>query len=217
MPESTMHYWRCNSFDKLEDLQRELANEDSLYDYREYLWILEMGLRSDALRKIDSLLTKLQALPDLKKRSLASLLLRACEHETGHRLLPHPLREKFIQPVLKSWREALPDDPEPLRWSASIDDLARALTLEPACDYTRRKLILRILGFVGFSTHELPSGYLGNITEDLDLIALARREAELILDKEARTKYIQMLDEEESDIASYLTSHNGSQETTKQA
>ena len=199
-----MHYWRTDSFDKLSDLQSALAREEALHFYREYLRFLEQGLRPLALRQIEPLLGKLHSLPESEQRSLASLLLHACEHEPGHRLLPHPLYEGFVRPVLDRWKVELPNDPEPLRWTASIDDLARALSLEPECDYTRRKLILRILEFVGFSTHELPDGYLGDVAEDLDLIALARREAGLFLDTEIRAKYLKMIEEEASEIATYL-------------
>ncbi len=201
-----MLYWRKDSFEKLATLQELLAQHPELTEYCEYLRLLDSGLRRDALARLPPLLQTLAAADRSRRRAIASLLLRATEHETGHRLMPQPLLVGFIEPTLTEWRSTCPWDPEPLRWSKSIDDLALALSLDSACDYTRRKLVLRILGHVGYAAHELPTGYLGDARSDLELIRLARQEASLLHDSDARAKYLDMIDGDERDITEHLNS-----------
>jgi hypothetical protein len=210
MPTVKIHYWRQESFETLVCLQERFAEVAELNEYGEYLRLLENGLRDKALTHLQTLLQILRATSVPRRREIASLLLRTTEHETGHRLMPYPLLTGFIDPTLAEWRESAPNDPEPLRWSRSIDDLERALSIEPTCDYTRRKLVLRILGHVGFSTHGLPAGYIGEPRDDLGLIALARREASVLSDERARQAYLAMIDEEETEILNYLASRTAS-------
>lgn len=200
-----MFYWRKDSFEKLRSLQERLALHTELAEYCEYLRLLDSGLRRDALARLPALLQTLATADSCRRRDLASLLLRVTEHEPGHRLMPQPLLAGFIEPTLADWKSACPQDPEPLRWSKSIDDLALALSLDPACDYTRRKLVLRILGHVGYAAHELPAGYLGDARNDLELIRLAREQACLLQDAEARAKYLEMIDCDERDITKHLS------------
>ncbi|PSM31274.1 hypothetical protein BVG81_006250 [Haliangium sp. UPWRP_2] len=119
---------------------------------------------------------------------------------------PYPLFEKFIKPVLETWREELPDDPEPLRLSYGINDLARSLILDPSCMYARRKLIGRALEWLDYATHELPYGYLGNIVIDLALVELIRKEARLLPDIESIIKNIELVDRLSSKMNAYFES-----------
>jgi hypothetical protein len=198
-----MYYWRQTSFDTLEHIQKRFAGIPELSDYVRYIELLAKGLRKEALKHIEDLVSTLHALPEDQQRHFASLLCRETEDETGHRLLPDPLSRRFIQPVIEEWKRVEPGNPEPLRWTGILDDLIRAVQLDPSCDLTRRRLILRILGFVGYSTHELPSGYLGVVEDDKDLLRVAKREAELLVDGELRQKYLRLVEGEKQEIEEY--------------
>ncbi len=200
-----MHHWRHDSFEKLAHIDRELSAHPELVGWRHYIQFLERGLRPQALAEIGPQLISLQSLPIERQRALASVMCRLAEPETGHRLLPHPLIHEFIFPTMERWRSDCPNVAEPFRWSRSIDDLAHAVSLEPACDETRRRLILRILGHIGFSTHELPAGYLGDAQDDLALLRLARSEIARFQSESYRRSYGQMVDEEESEILGHLS------------
>ena len=195
-----MHYWRQDSFDTLEHIQKRFAGIPELSDYVRYIELLAKGLRKEALKHIEDLVSTLRALSAEQQRHFASLLCRETDAETGHRLVPDPLRRRFVQPVIEEWKRVEPDNPEPLRWTGILDDLIRAVQLDPSCDLTRRRLILRILGFVGYSTHELPAGYLGVVEDDNDLLRVAKREAELLGDGELREKYLRLVEEEKQEI-----------------
>lgn len=195
-----MHYWRKDSFDKLASLKERLAKIPELSDYVAYTELLTKGLRKEALKHIEDLLSTLRALPKERQRVLASLLCRETENETGHRLLPDPLRRRFIIPVIDDWKSAEPSNPEPFRWTGILNDLIRAVELDSSCDHTRRRLILRILGYVGCRPHELPSSYLGAIEDDYDLLRIAAREALSLRDEKLRAGYLRLIEDERRDI-----------------
>lgn len=152
-----MHYWRKDSFEKLATIQDRLAEHPELAHYVGYLNNIELGLRRQALAHIEPLIGILQQLDIPRQRELASILCRETEISTGHRLIPHPLQAKFIQPVIRDWLESDSDAAEPRRWTGDLEDLKRAVELDSSCDHTRWRLIMRILEHVGFSTHELPA------------------------------------------------------------
>ncbi len=204
-----MHYWRQDSFDTLDHLQKRFAAIPELSDYVRYIELLGQGLRKEALKHIEDLVSTLRALPADRQRHFASLLCRETEAESGHRLLPDPLSRRFIQPVIEEWKRSEPVNPEPFRWTGILDDLIRAVQLDPSCDLTRRRLIMRILGFVGFSTHELPAGYLGVVEDDKDLLRAAKREAELLRDGDLREKYLRLIEEEKQEIEEYEKRNKG--------
>lgn len=160
-------------------------------------------MRKAALKQVDDLLSILQPLPLERQRCLASLFCRETEGEAGHRLLPDPLMRKFIVPTIDQWKKDEPNNPEPLRWTGILNDLIRAVEIDPSCDQTRQRLISKILGFVGYWTHELPVGYLGTIDEDYELLKIARREANLLREQELRDRCLQAIDREKDEIDRY--------------
>ncbi|MDF3058849.1 MAG: hypothetical protein K0R17_3064, partial [Rariglobus sp.] len=190
-----MFSWRGNSFATLRKIKECVATYPELSNYVSYLDLLERGLRKEALKHLEDLLSILGSLPVEKKRSFASLLCRETNVESSHRLIPEPLHRRFISPVIHEWKRAEPQNPEPFRWTSDLSDLVHALELDTSCDQTRRRLILRILGYVGVSIHELPSGYLGVVEDDYDLLRIAKREAELLKDVVLRTAYLKMIEE----------------------
>jgi hypothetical protein len=202
--ENNMHYWRQDSFDKLSSLKERLAGTPELAAYVSYIEFLDRGLRQEGLKHIEDLISTLRALPLERQRHIASLLCRETEIELGHKLIPYPLERRFITPVIADWKNAEPLNPEPLRWTRDLQDLRRSMELDPSCDWTRRRLILKILGFVGFSTHELPAGYLGVVEEDYELLNLARQEALLLRDVKMRESYLGLIAEEKKEIDEYI-------------
>jgi len=198
-----MLYWRRDSFEKLATLQERLGEHSELAHYVEYLNSLEQGLRRQALEHLEPLIGGLQQLDVARQRELASILCRETEVSPGHKLIPHPLQTEFIAPVIRDWMESDPDAAEPRRWTGDLDDLKRAVELDSSCDHTRWRLIMRILGHVGFSTHELPHGYLGDVETDEDLLILAGREAQRLVDDETRAKCLDLIREEQDEIDAY--------------
>lgn len=203
-----MYYWRKKSFEKLQTLRERLACVPELADYVNYVDLLARGLRKEALRHIADLVATLRALPTGRQRQMASMLSRETQDESGHRLLPEPLNRLFIAPTLEAWKLAEPNNPEPFRWTIVLNDLIRAVELDPTCDQTRRRLIVKILGVVGYSTHELPAGYLGSVEDDLELLRVAKRESQMIKDRTIREQYLSQIEMELNAIDSYDKNRN---------
>lgn len=82
-------------------------------------------------------------------------------------LVPHPLHVRVVEPTLLEWTEVEPGCSEPHRWLGGYEHLKRAIELAPDDELARRKLVVLILGRVGFASYELPVGYLGAAHEDL--------------------------------------------------
>ena len=198
-----MLYWRKDSFEKLATLQERLNEHSELARYVEYLNCLKQGLRKKALGHLEPLIAALRKLDVSRQRELASILCRETEVSPGHRLIPYPLQSEFITPVIRNWIESEPDAPEPRRWTGVLDDLKIAVQLDPSCDHTRHRLIVQILGYVGFSTHELPRVYLGDVETDEDLLILAGREAQKLKDEETRSKCLDRLRDQHEEIDAY--------------
>lgn len=93
-------------------------------------------------------------------------------------LIPHPLNIRVVEPTLLEWALVEPECSEPHLWLGGYEHLKRAVELAPDDELAKKKLIVLILGRVGFATHELPIGYLGVANEDF----AALREAEMLLE-----------------------------------
>jgi len=185
-------------------LQGQISCIPDLADYVAYLRLLERGLRKEGLKHIEDFLSTVRSLPQDRQRQIASLLCRAAKYDNHSGLLPHPVRARFIDPLMHDWKRTEPGNPEPFRWTAVLDDLIRAVDLDPICDETRRRLIVKILGFVDYATHELPYAYCGDdLDEDRDLLRRARREAGLLPDEKARLEYLRAIAEEEQLLEDY--------------
>ena len=92
-------------------------------------------------------------------------------------LVPHPLHVRVVEPTLPEWTEVEPGCSEPHRWLGGYEHLKRAIELAPDDELARRKLLVLILGRVGFASYELPVGYLSAAHEDLTALS----EAEVLL------------------------------------
>ena len=201
-----MHYWRKDSFEILRTLQDRLGTVPELQDYCSYLSLLEQGRRKEALGLLPPLIAGLRSLGIERQRELAGLLCREAEQSPGHKLIPHPLQAEFIDPVIREWLASDPDAAEPHRWTGELEDLVRAVELDSSCDLTRWRMILRILNLVGYSTHELPHGYLGDIESDEDLLILAGREAAKLAEEEKRERCLEAIQSEWEAIQAYRMS-----------
>ena len=199
-----MHNWRQEHFEQIATVLEKFSNVSELADYIEYLRLLNLGLRKEALKHIEDLLSTLRAVPVPRQRQIASHLCREARYDSHSGLLPHPLRARFIDPVMHDWKRAEPSNPEPFRWTCILDDLVRAVDLDPTCSETRCRMIAKILYFVGYAAHELPYAYCGDdLDEDRRLLRRARQEAELITDEKVRLEFLKSITEEDQLLSDY--------------
>jgi hypothetical protein len=173
-----MYFWRDSYFHTLKEVAAEASNTPEWMDYAAFCTEYERGLRRQAFRLLDRFISSLEhaAFPE-RRRFVGWLLHRADGREGQHMLVPHPLYKRLVEPTLIEWTAVEPSCSEPHRWLGGYQHLKRAIELDPDDHLARRKFIAFILDRVGFATHELPAGYLGEPQDDL--VTLAEADAAL--------------------------------------
>jgi hypothetical protein len=159
--------------------------------YYQYCVLAESGKREEAFANLEKFIERALTW-DLNAKILFIDFVLQSQHQEelnynkglskqrglGSRYTPTPLIEKFITPTLGEWIANFPSDPRPWRWQGTADAIAKAIELDPKEQIARYKYVELIIRCVETSTHELPSGYLGNSVEDLKDV----RQAILFLD-----------------------------------
>ena len=173
-----IHYWRRSQFEILKDVAVEASKFPEWSDFAAFCAESERGLRHDALALLERFIVTVERAPFAERRRFVNWLLTISDRrESRLGLIPQPLHLRVIEPTLLEWTLEEPECSSPHRWLGGEDHLRRAVGINPADEIARRKLIVCILSRVGFSTHELPRGYLGTPKEDLASL----REAEVLL------------------------------------
>jgi hypothetical protein len=174
-----MHYWRKGYFESLRDVANAARTVPEWADYAVFCEEYERGLRREAFAILERFIFSLERAPFITRRLFVGWLLRQADRREGrHMLVPHPLNVRVVEPTLLEWTLVEPECSEPHLWIGGYEHLRRAIELAPDDELAKKKLIVLILGRVGFATHELPVGYLGVADEDL----AALREAEMLLE-----------------------------------
>jgi hypothetical protein len=154
----------------------EAAQSDPAWEgYADYCRLREQGLRKESLRRLDAFITALAPSPFERRLPFVRWVLLEAERgdhpSNGMLLLPHPLVERLVVPTLREWEECEPQAAEPAFWLGhtlnSTEHYRRAITLDPSHAAARACLAHHLLGFAAYSTHELPSGYIGEPEEGL--------------------------------------------------
>jgi hypothetical protein len=145
-----------------------------------------------------------------RRKFVVWLLLLLDRSDWRRQLAPYPLEVRVIEPTLLEWTLVEPECPEPHRWLGGEEHLSRALELDPNDQIALRKLVVHILGFVDFGTHEMPYGYLGSAADDL--VALERAQGLLgnLSDEHDRAMFANEIKLEMDLIREYLRKHNRS-------
>lgn len=163
-----MWFWRDSYFKTLKELAAEAAANPEWTDYAAYCTEHERGLRREAFTILNRFIVQMERTSfEGRRRFISWLLNRADLREGSDLAVPHPLRQRIIEPTLAEWLKAEPLSSEPHRWLGGYDHLKQAILLDPTDQVARRKFVGCILGGVDYSTHELPHGYLGDPTEDM--------------------------------------------------
>jgi hypothetical protein len=174
LAEFTMHYWRKGYFKSLKDLASAARTVPEWADYAAFCEEYERGLRNDAFTILERFISSIERASFEKRPKFVSWISRESDGREGrHMLIPHPLYVRLIEPTLLEWTLIEPDCYEPHLWLGGYDHLVRAIELTPRNEIVAKKLIVAILSRVGHATHELPTGYLGNPSEDLTALSQA--------------------------------------------
>jgi hypothetical protein len=200
-----MHFWRKEYFQTLKDVAADAATTPRWADYAAYCLQYERGLRGQAFEILERFISSMERDPFVERRQFVSWLLPQADGREGrHMLVPHPLHVRVIEPTLLEWTVAEPGCSEPHRWLGGYDHLKRAIELQPDDTVARRKLVVFILGRVGFATHELPVGYIGAPNEGLVLLNEAEAALQGLSNDEEREKFAEEIAENRRLIQEHL-------------
>jgi hypothetical protein len=202
-----MLHWRDDYFENLRRFASLARAIPEWSDYATFCEKYEQGLRREAFGRLEHFIEYLEKSPFSERRKFVSWLLPRVDGVEGkHMLVPHPLSNRIIQPTLCEWIVAEPESAEPHLWLGDYDNLKRALALKPDDDVIRRKLVARILNRVDWATHELPTGYIGEPSEDLTALDEAERLIGELSSERERADFDAALREQRGMILSYLNS-----------
>ncbi len=200
-----MHFWRKEYFQTLKDVAANAAASPEWADYAAFCLQYERGLRGSAFVMLERFVSSMEHALFVERRRFVSWLLQQADGREGrHMLVPHPLHVRVVEPTLLEWTVVEPGSSEPHRWLGGYDHLKRAIELQPDDTVARRKLVVFILGRVGFATHELPIGYIGAPNEGLALLKEAEAALQWLANDEERENFAEEIAENRTQIQEYL-------------
>jgi len=200
-----MHHWREKCFQVLAEAAKYASTVPAWADYGRFCELLEKGMRGEAFKHLAVFITDAAEWPFSEKRGFVSWLYHfASDREDSFILMPQPLQKGFLEPALSEWVECEPGNSEPHRWLGTHDHLKEAVRLNPADEIARDRLATMVFGWVEYSTHELPQGYVGNPEEDLRLLAEVEAVIDGILDQTKRAEYQGVLVGLREEVTSYM-------------
>jgi hypothetical protein len=142
-----------------------------------------------------------------RRRFVSWLMSFARERNAITILIPHPLKIRVIEPTLAEWMIVEPTCAEPHRWIGGYEHLQQAMELDPTDQIALRDLVIFLLSQVDYSTHELPSGYLGSPSKDLEDLNKAEVLLPRISNESDRAAYAADIAEQKALIHEYLRKH----------
>jgi len=200
-----MRYWRDDYFKTLRDITADATKWPEWADYADFCLEYERGLRPQAFTTLERFIRALEGAPFPERRRFVSWLMTTSDGTRGqHMAVPHPLRLRIVEPTLVEWTAVEPKCPEPHRWLGGYEHLKSALELDETDEVARRKLVVCILGSVGYSTHERPSGYVGNPQQDLASLVEAEGLLQGLPNEDERRQWASEIQEERVLIQQYL-------------
>ena len=206
-----MWHWRKENFEGLQQISEYLAGKEPLSKFKEYCEYREKGLRKEAFAKLNEFIDGALDWKFNDKKEFSDWVLWVNNGSPEIiDLIPQPLKARFIEPVLKEWKEIEPNNSAPFRWSGGLEDLRKAIQLNQDDQIARIKLAEIILTATNYSIHELPNGYLGDANDDLDLVLEALKVIENIKNNDKNISIWAELSENYKIITEFILNKNAS-------
>ena len=207
-----MWYWNQANFEGLISVADSISGEPEWSDFAAYCRLRERGLRKDALASIDRFMKLALSWPVPERRRFVTWLYDTQQSVPQvHQLVIQPLRCRFALPTLEAWSLSEPSNSVVWRLlgtaTANTEHFGTALDLDPADNYSRFQIILRLLQNVSHQCHHLPDYFIGEPVEALQDLATAQAMASEFVDTsipEALASDIQDLQNKINDWQTFL-------------
>jgi hypothetical protein len=203
-----MHFWAEDYFKTLEDVAAEARAVPEWADYAAFCEEYGRGLRRKAFTILERFMSHSERAPFAERRRFVSWLSRIADRRKGrHRLIPHPLQVRVVEPTLLEWMAIEPHRAEPHLWLGGYDHVKRAFELEPDSQLARRKLIILVWARVDFESYEL--GHLSNIEKDLATLSEVEGLLDGLSNEDDRLRLVADLAEDRRLIKEHLPKQSG--------
>jgi hypothetical protein len=180
-------------------------------EYSAYCGARESGLRQTAFAHLSEFITSINGRSAPERREFTHwLCLRVVEHGTASAaLLPDPLLQRVLLPVISEWKLKTPRDGAPFRWLGILlsqpgyqgmraglsvptpevrEALETAVEIDPQDQIALVRLIECMTGLLDYNAHHLPEGYLGDPVSDLHVAESAISKCERVHDESERDR-----------------------------
>lgn len=172
---------------------------DSYPYFKEFCLFKEKGLRKDAFRSLNLFIEEAKGWQVKQKMEFAHWLFNWFEEsEDIHYVLVHPFEESILKPILEEWMIEDPKDSQPFRWYGlflkSENQLKYLETALRVGGKREQRVLISIinyyLNYLEFSFHHISEdSYLGDITEDQDIVLKIENLSKKITNVESK-KYV---------------------------
>ena len=165
-----------DSLDEFAALADQLRDKADWHLLADYFRLRSKGLRQQAKSVLETQI--LQASKwDFSRRK--ELLLWVSQNDRKHRsIVPPNFHVELLKPTVVQWLESEPNSADANYlfgiYVAPHDDnlipgefIDRALQIEPGHQYALLRQLRWLIDYVDYAQHELPSGYLGSVEDDL--------------------------------------------------
>lgn len=209
----------AEDFEETLRLARQLL-EPSWKAYTDFLKLRGQGLRQPALRSLETFVTTAQTWNFDERWGFAEALLSHLQSRPLLRLaLPEPLVKGILRPTLKEALTRFLTDPRPaywlghegiFAWEAEAGDhqqlawMREALRRDTDFQPARDLFVSLLLYSIFWGQHELPAGYLGQPSEDIQALQEGREVLSKLDFSTRRQQLTQDLEDAEKTARQYL-------------
>jgi hypothetical protein len=172
-------YWNKQNFEGLVAVADSIANQPQWNLFAQYCRLREKGLRPQSLQAIAQLIDEAANWTVHERRQFVDWLYEtSLRNPNAHQLIPTPLNQQLLIPILEEWAASEPSDATPERWlgfaTADHQHFSKALSLDSTDDVSRYRLVSRDLADVDHQCHHLPECFLGEIETAIGLLDRAK-------------------------------------------
>jgi hypothetical protein len=165
--------------------------------YVNYIKYRKIGLKLKAKKELDFFLDDFNSLDKQSKRQFIDFVHQACVITDNYSLyLPENLNNYFKKEI-DLWMNEEPLNPIPYKWSGSLDNLKKAIEIDPNDLMALEMLATRVIAKVSINQHDLKRGYPydGDALEDILLIDFLYTKIDNLKDKKKKDAFIDNLKE----------------------
>lgn len=162
----------------LREVADEAAQRPGLKKYADYCRLRDKGMRKEAFDSLGKFIDTARKWPLHDRTTFADWILEVEDHIPEieqTEVIPKEMQSSLLNPTIKEWALAEPENPAPWRWMDTQKSLKKAVRLSAQETIARRRLARAYLNRTEFNARELPYEYHGDPFADYKRLVDARK------------------------------------------